>query len=1157
MSAIPMTHEDYTVAWICALPLEAAASKAILDRTHPQLSQPAGDDNAYTLGEISGHNIVIACLPLGTYGTIPAATVAANMQTTFPSIRFGLMVGIGGGVPSMNNDIRLGDVVVSKPSGVLGGVVQYDHGKTVASGVFQQTGMMNRPPQVLLNAIARLHAGEILENNQHIVEVILNVGMKSAFSRPTNEQDRLFNSAYDHPHSEDTCINCDERQLIHRDPRTSDEPQIHYGLIASGNQVMKHGKTRDRLAKEYGMLCFEMEAAGLMNQLPCLVIRGICDYSDSHKSKQWQGYAALTAAAYAKILLSVVPVNQFRKIQTSQEACWMVPFERNPRFLGRHNEVVKLEEKILSSDQVRKMAITGLGGVGKTQIALELTYQIRHKRPEYSIFWIAATSIEKIEQAYVGIGEHLGLQDVAPADMKMRVKAHLSSEKAGSWLLIIDNVDDMDIWATSDGSSPALKTCIPQSKYGFVLFTTRNRQLATKLVGPEVISISQMDDKTATDLLRASLIDKDLVNDHQTTSQLLRQLSCLPLAIIQAASYINETGISVATYLSLLERQENVMVELLSQDFEDEWRYVESKNPVAVTWLISFHQIQKLNPLAADYLSFMSCIDPRDIPQSLLPPDGSEVQRQNALGLLKAYSFITGQADDQTISLHRLVHVATRNWLRNGGMLGQWTRNTGKRLRDIFPSNNHKNRILWREYLPHALFIVQSKEFQNDTQEREQLVEKVAKCLHSDGRYHQAGELFKEVLEKKSNRLKNDDKEILNSMMWMAATFRNLGQWTEAEKLEVQVMETRIAVLGPENPDTLVSMANLASTYWNQGRWTEAEKLEVQVIETSKTVLGPEHPDTLTSMANLACTYRNQGRWTEAEKLEVQVIETSKTVLGPEHPDTLTYMANLASTYRKQGRWTEAEKLFVQVMETRKAVLGPEHPDTLTSMTNLASTYWNQGRWTEAEKLEVQVMETSKTILGPEHPDTLTRMDNLASTYLDQGRWTEAEKLFVQVMETRNAVLWPEHPGTLTSMANLASTYLNQGRWTEAEKLFVQVTETRKAVLGPEHPVTLTSMANLASTYWNQRRWTEAEKLEVQVIETRKAVLGPEHPDTLACMWNLSYTLKELGRHAEALSMLQACVQLQNKRLGPAHPNTVVATANLKEWIELFKYSTS
>jgi nucleoside phosphorylase len=383
MSTILMTHEDYTVAWICALPLEAAASKAILDKIHPQLSQSTGDDNAYTLGEILGHNIVMTCLPLGMYGIVSAATVAAHMRITYPSIRFGLMVGIGGGVPSTKNDIRLGDVVVSKPTGDLGtGVVHYDYGKTVTGGVFKQTGMMNQPPQVLLNAITRLNADEILGTG-HIVEVIsdvlnTNAEMQSPFSRPANEQDRLFNPAYDHPQGEDTCIKCDRRQQIHRDLRASDEPKTHYGLIASGNQVMKDGRTRDRLAKEHGMLCFEMEAAGLMNQLPCLVIRGICDYSDSHKNKLWQGYAALTAAAYAKRLLSVVSV----KNQTSQNGCWVVPFQRNQRFLGRHNEVMELEQKILSNDEVRKMALAGLGG---TQIAQEVAYILQIECP---IFWV-------------------------------------------------------------------------------------------------------------------------------------------------------------------------------------------------------------------------------------------------------------------------------------------------------------------------------------------------------------------------------------------------------------------------------------------------------------------------------------------------------------------------------------------------------------------------------------------------------------------------------------------------------------------------------------------------------------------------------------------------------------------------------------------------
>ena len=354
----------------------------MLDKIHPQLSQSPGDDNAYMPGEISGHNIVLTCLPSGVYGIVSAATVAVHMRITFPSIRFGLMVGIGGGVPSTKNDIRLGDVVVSKPTGALDGVVQYDYGKTIASGVFQQTGTMNQPPQVLLNAIARLHADDFLGHNQTVVDAIsdvldMNVEMKASFSRPAHEQDRLFHPAYDHPQREDTCINCDKRQLIHRDPRTSGEPRIHYELITSGNQVMKHGKTRDGLAKEHEMLCFEMEAAGLMNQLPCLVIKGVCDYSDSHKKARLCCSYGCQNPSLRGFCESVPEKPDISK--------WLLDgFKRNPRFLGRHNEVVELEQMILNYE-VRKMAIAGLGGVGNTQIALEVAYRIRDRKPECSI----------------------------------------------------------------------------------------------------------------------------------------------------------------------------------------------------------------------------------------------------------------------------------------------------------------------------------------------------------------------------------------------------------------------------------------------------------------------------------------------------------------------------------------------------------------------------------------------------------------------------------------------------------------------------------------------------------------------------------------------------------------------------------------------------
>ncbi|KAJ6028826.1 hypothetical protein N7540_004402 [Penicillium herquei] len=312
MTTAPGTfrHRDYTVAWICALPLEMAAAASMLDERHPGLPARPNDSNAYILGRIYGHNVAIACLPSGVYGTTSATVVAIQMQSTFESIRFGLMIGIGGGVPSRRADIRLGDVVISKPTTNLGGVIQYDYGKTVNGGHFERTGALNKPPPVLLTALAKLQAEHMLTPSRIPAllseAVARNPGMREKFAYRGEDQDILFDSEYDHTDSGDTCDNCDARKLVTRPPRYSHDPVIHYGLIASGNQVMKHGQSREKLARELDILCFEMEAAGLMDNFPCLVIRGICDYSDSHKNKQWQAYAATTAAAYGKELLSEV-----------------------------------------------------------------------------------------------------------------------------------------------------------------------------------------------------------------------------------------------------------------------------------------------------------------------------------------------------------------------------------------------------------------------------------------------------------------------------------------------------------------------------------------------------------------------------------------------------------------------------------------------------------------------------------------------------------------------------------------------------------------------------------------------------------------------------------------------------------------------------------
>jgi WD40 repeat protein len=324
MTSFPtLSHEGYTVGWICALPTELAAARAMLDEQHNSLQQNSHDHNTYVLGRVGKHNVVLACLPTGVIGTISAARVANQMLQTFEGIRFGLMVGIGGGVPSEEHDIRLGDIVVSKPTGQSGGVIQYDFGKTVQGGQFKRTGSLNRPPDVLLTALANLQAKHMMECPA-LVDYLSEMSrryprMATQFARPDIQQDLLFDADYDHILEQATCTQCDKSRLTSRQPRAFEDPVVHYGLIASGDQVMRHGATRERLRKELDVLCFEMEAAGLMDGFPCLVIRGICDYADTHKIKQWQGYAAATAAAYAKELLSVVSGNLVANTRTAVE----------------------------------------------------------------------------------------------------------------------------------------------------------------------------------------------------------------------------------------------------------------------------------------------------------------------------------------------------------------------------------------------------------------------------------------------------------------------------------------------------------------------------------------------------------------------------------------------------------------------------------------------------------------------------------------------------------------------------------------------------------------------------------------------------------------------------------------------------------------------
>ena len=309
---MPLSHHDYTVACICPMGVELAPVRAMLDEVHTGLSAQR-DQNSYVLGKIAGHNIVVAVLP--EIGNNAAAVVATQLLNDFPAVRFALLVGIGGGVPDLSNDIdiRLGDIVVSKPTNTVGGVVQYDMGKETVNG-FERSGTLDKPPAVLRATVQQLVARHEMEDSQ-VYFYLSQMGtkfprMKEKYSHPGAGDDQLFETHYDHQGGK-TCAGCDSAYVISRTSRRSTNPEIHYGTIGSANRVLKNAAEREKLKSgNLGIICVEMEAAGLMDSFPCLVIRGICDYADSHKNKKWQPYAAAVAAGYMKELLSMMPLRE-------------------------------------------------------------------------------------------------------------------------------------------------------------------------------------------------------------------------------------------------------------------------------------------------------------------------------------------------------------------------------------------------------------------------------------------------------------------------------------------------------------------------------------------------------------------------------------------------------------------------------------------------------------------------------------------------------------------------------------------------------------------------------------------------------------------------------------------------------------------------------
>ncbi|KAH6649430.1 acyl transferase/acyl hydrolase/lysophospholipase [Chaetomium tenue] len=573
--------------------------------------------------------------------------------------------------------------------------------------------------------------------------------------------------------------------------------------------------------------------------------------------------------------------------RTRSRPVHLIPFQRNRRFVGRASVIDKLKAQLFADDGEgpRQISLTGLGGTGKTQVALYLAYWVKQNKPEWSVFWVPAISPASFEQAYKDMARLLDLGGADDNTTTKQVQDYLDSDESGRWLLIIDNIDEEEV---ARGGEQGVLDFLPCNDRGRILFTTRVRSIAVRLTQGDVICLSQMSEDEAHELFRKSMADEELLMDKRSVAELLEILTCLPLAIVQAAAYMNETMASVSEYIWLLQNTERSMVELLETKFADNTRYPEAQNAVASTMAVSFDQIQK-NKEAAMLLSFIARVEFKAIPRSMLPSVGSEQMMTRAVGVLRGYSFLGVREDGETYDMHRLVHLSSRVWVARQGDADRQRRAVLQHLTNIFRTCELEERETWRSWLPHALKAIEVHKGNNNWGEEESHIGYwVGMYLMDEGRYREAVEVLEQVVAACEAILAETDDHRLASQSILGSAYHLNGQMKESIDILERVVAIHQETLREAHSEQLlISQEELALSYQKGGRTEDAIGILQRTVAIRKKTQPETHPDILHSQAALAVGYDASGRIEEGVELLEWVLAIHKKTLPGTHLDLL------------------------------------------------------------------------------------------------------------------------------------------------------------------------------------------------------------------------------------------------------------------------------
>jgi len=719
------------------------------------------------------------------------------------------------------------------------------------------------------------------------------------------------------------------------------------------------------------------------------------------------------------------------------------PLRRNPYFTGRSPQLTNLHTLLMAGKQVAlTQAISGLGGIGKTQLALEYAY--RYQRSYHDIFWVSADTYDTLMTSYVRLAAVLKLPEANEQDqnkVRMAVQRWLTRHKR--WLLILDNVEDLSL----------VDRFIPADRQGAVLLTTRRHVTEPVAQALELEPLSE-NDAILFLLKRTKVLDIERPlgeasdPDIEAARAITRLLGNLPLALDQAGAYILETQCTFADYLALFQTYHGQLL----QRRVGEGIPTDHPDSVTATFRLNFQHVQQRSNAAGELLCFCAYLAPDSIPEEILvagesslgpvlaPVAADAFQLNQALEVLQAYSLIRRNSTEKTLSIHRLVQVVLQEGLEETERR-TWAERAMLAVNAAFPEGEFANWERCERLVSHALVCA------DYIKKRKLISEEGAHLLNRVGEY-----------------------------LWRRAKYGEvLALYQEALAIQKQV-------LPPNHPDVAESVNNVAFIYYRQGKYLEALPLYQQALAIWEQTLGPNHTLVALCLNNLAENYRSLGQYAEALPLYQRALSIREQV-GPERPQVAHPLNGLASLYAEQGQYELAEPLYQRALHIWERLLGPEHPDVAFALNGLASLYAEQGQCELAESLYQRTLHIWERLLGPENPDVASALNGLANLYASQGKYAQAESLYWRALHICEQALGSQHPKTAEVMHNFARLREAQDNNEEARTWYTRALEIRGQKLGVHHPKTRETRKHLITLLHTIGLHEEAAKLAATQTE--------------------------------------------------------------------------